>query len=547
MSQFIDAFCKALMDLEPNIDIKEAKQWYNRVYEKARSPWLAIVGDKTKDSSEKAKTAFYVQTYKQIKNQDQDVYDLLSGFIFDPNKVVREKIFPFFKLGDHIAGFGVGLPKNIDIYDKKTKERIGTEQRNMPVVITSQGKLIQVDAIFKRKYNIRFQADPEEYCLYQTHWSLNSIRTLLTGKHQRINTKELFSKIRTIYQEFLYFNDDAWYDVHTLWDMGTYFFLLFKYYPLMELRGLKATAKSKTMTVSRLFTFNATEEMNNPSESTLFRETHVRRPTKYIDEAEKLFVRNKKGAIESDCRAELINSGFKYSGTVPRQERIKLRFFTVYYRTYSPTMIGSINGLYGATEDRAITHIMTKPPKGDKRGDLEPSAEDQQYQDIRDELYLFTLQNWQEVEKVYNALEDEKLRNRDLWIWKPLLALAKFIDNDLFDKFTKFAHHISEIKTITQITEDSFEFKILKTFYTLVCNDETKDILIQTIIDMNQPVLEKKNRFVSKYLNHVGFDQKRFKTNKGIAYRVNKAEAEAIIETICPEIIDLSSLSSQSS
>ena len=114
-------------------------------------------------------------------------------------------------------------------------------------------------------------------------------------------------RIKEIYEKYLYYNNKTWYAIHALWDMGTYFFLLLKAYPLLELRGIRGSAKTKTMGISSSITFNATDIMINPSESALFRETNEKRPTKYIDEAEKLF-KVEKGKVIPDTRAELINS-----------------------------------------------------------------------------------------------------------------------------------------------------------------------------------------------------------------------------------------------
>ncbi|MBU0460776.1 MAG: hypothetical protein KJ771_08290, partial [Nanoarchaeota archaeon] len=242
------------------------------------------------------------------------------------------------------------------------------------------------------------------------------------------------------------FSNDNWYSIHTLWDIGTYFYSLFVYYPLFELRGLKATGKTKIMSISRQFTFNATEEMTNPSEATLFRITHEQRPTKYVDEAEKLYTVYK-GKVEADPRAELINSGYKYTGTVPRQEKMGNKYLTIYYKTYSPTMIGSINGLYGATEDRAIVHVTVKPLGKDKRGSIEPNDKNGKWQEIRDELYLFSLQNWKLIKAKYDDFQlKTKLTNRDLWLWKPLFVLANMVEPKLFEEIKTFAESLNDIK-----------------------------------------------------------------------------------------------------
>ena len=94
---------------------------------------------------------------------------------------------------------------------------------------------------------------------------------------ESITAEELADKIKAQYEKFSFFREPTWYKVNSLWDMGTYFFNLFDNFPIKEERGLQETGKTKTMNVSKNMSFNSTDIMINPSEATLFRETHDKR------------------------------------------------------------------------------------------------------------------------------------------------------------------------------------------------------------------------------------------------------------------------------
>lgn len=471
-----------------------------------------------------------LEEMEELQGSD-DKKKQISKYVFDESLIHKERIFPFFKVTESVAAFGMMIPKDVPIY--RGKSFVGTEQMFVPVAVTSDHNIWEVGTEFQKFHKIKFSVIPGDD--YFKRWSLSSIEKFLLGEYEQIHGMRLFVMIRSTYEKFLYFQSDVWYKVHALWDLCTYFFLLCNYYPLMELRGMQGTAKSKIMTVSRLFSFNASEEMTNPSEPTLFRETHEKRPTKYIDEAERLYMWDK-GKLIADPRAELINSGYKYTGSVPRQEKIGQRFRTVYFKTYSPTMIGSINGLYGATEDRAIVHTTVKPPKGDERGRLEPNEGDPLYQQIRDECYVFALQNWNLYDGMYRDFDPKTdLANRELNVWKSLLVLAKMISEDLYVEIKEFAEKSACIKATDTISEESLTYKLLKIIYLELLQE--KDIVyLQDVINAlpGDPLNPKT---AARHIDKLGFAENKTRKSRGVAYEIPMSQFKSIVLTICPDIL----------
>ncbi len=459
---------------------------------------------------------------------------ILAKFIFDESQLRQEKMFSQCRINGVFA-YGLLLPKTQEIHDKKGKF-VRDEQVFSPVLVSADGKLHEVSYEFEAQAKIKFPFLP---ATYPQRWSLQAISRFLQGVNAPVDGKSLLFDIKTAYEKYLFFTGENWYYTHSFWDMATYFFSEFQYFPLMELRGLKGTAKTKVMTMSRLFSFNAGDEWTNPSPSTLFREVAEKRISVYYDEAESLF-KPVGGKLVQDERAEALNSGYKFSGGVPRQEKLGDKFHTIFYPTYSPKMLGSINGLYGATEDRAIIHIMQKAPKGDARKNREPDFSAPEWQAIRDRLYLFGLQNADLVREAYDSLQVPGLDGRELNLWKPLLAVAYVIDRAIFQQIATFAVCQAELKQISNIAEDSLEYRLLKILKQIldansgrVLFSELKTAWLAQFGTENAP----HEKTISTTLDRLGFRDFKKHFAGGNGYFLANADFEAICLTVAPSLL----------
>ncbi len=517
--------------------IKEVRE-VTKEYVLEKNEEYVTDGEYVKDQKKKLGKVFE-KANDEIKINDKKDKSK-SGFILDSDEVWDNKLFVFDRLNKDTAYFGMLLPKHKDNYDKKGNY-LYTAQIRSPAIITSDRQILPVSMQLKEEYKINMDVIPSELNL---RWQLESINFWITGKAKAKPIEDIFERIKSQYDKFISM-PPIWCKIHALWDMGTYQFSLFKVYPIFEQRGLMGTGKSKCMAVSRLITLNATNIMINPSEATLFRETHEKRPTKYIDEAEGLF-RIYQGKVEPDPRVEVINSSYRFDGCVPRQEKINGKFVTVYYHTYSPTMISSINGLHGATENRAIIRITTHPKKEDEaKGNIEPDQDNPIWQVIRNELYIFALENWKSIAAEYKDYDNTTgLKNRDYWIWKPLLILAKRVSQDLYDEVLGQALKQQETKTADFIIEDSTDYKILEIVYSIL--KATDKVYVKDIHDqLPESQYKPKPRTISGKLDKFGFRDFRGKDRQGSFFKISSDMFEGIISPICPSIF--SSQSSQSS
>lgn len=481
-----------------------------------------------------------------LKNTD------LKTFIFDKNEVIQNKVFTSQLIGDSIFGFGMLLPRTEDRKDSKGNI-LYSYQAWRGVIMTSTQRGLVVSEWLKKEHKIDFDCVPSEMRL---RWELEDIRKYLDGKAEQVKGKELFNLIKEQYEYYNFYREKNWYSVNSLWDIGTYLHQLFSAFPLKENRGLAGTGKTKSMVVSSCITLNGTDIMTNPSESTLFRETEALRPTKYIDEAEKLFKITKVG-MEADNRVELINASYTRNGSVPRQEKLGKGYVTKWYHVYSPTQISSINGLFGATESRALTQIHTKSPDADIRGERDPEDDRShpKWKEIRNKCYLWALQNWKQVYDCYLNFDIKTtLKKRDLQLWKPLLVLAEIIDKvKLLPEILQFAERMANQRKDDYLSEGSLDYKLLSCVNELLKRGVTDDKLFVNDIRLeyndkfksNEPTDSNYNRTVSNRLDKLGFKDLRYKDHKvGSYYLLTHKVFEEVVNPITS---DFSSQQSQSS
>lgn len=480
---------------------------------------------------------------RELENQEEQSKEkekMLSEFILDPCEIYAQQPFHFIKFSDKIIGIGILMHRWADDI---IKERvIGKTQKIAPAIITSDKRIIPYNREFERIYKIQIRDIPT---YQEDRWGLKDIQRYIK-EETPASLNDTFESIVRQYQKYISMSM-IWVKIHTLWDMSTYFYPLTKVFPIFELRGLPGTAKNKAMAVSSSIAFNSTQIMTNPSEATLFREMHK---TRYFDEAEKIFIVQRDGKIESDSRAEVINSGYRYDGSVPRQEKINGKFQTIWYPTFAPQMIASINGLYGATENRAIVRITTKPSQKDQqKGNIEPEPNNKEFSDIRNMLYLCLMQNWKSFQLMYEQPSNRTiLKDREYWLWKPLLVLAELIDPELYLEILEFAEKQQNTKNADYLPQESTGYRILTVCAQIMKAGYERLYIKEIRSELPQNEYTPAEKTISTHLDKIGFRDYRDRDRNGSFFFIPKDVFESIIMSIAPNIlIENSEYSSQSS
>jgi hypothetical protein len=272
----------------------------------------------------------------------------------------------------------------------------------------------------------------------------------------------------------------------TLWVMGSYLFMIFRYYPYVWLNAEKGSGKTLLMEILSSIAFNG-ELITNPTESVIFRDISNNLITMFIDEVEQLRKRDKDtyGSLIS-----ILNSGFNKSGVVKRTESTGQGGFVVKgYSAYSPKMFAGINEIDDVLQDRTVRIPLLRKKDNEPVERYKETAKIVALQrSLRDELYMFALTYAKDIAEIYHATDEviegmSHLNNRELDIWEPVFLLANVIDAQTDStKLTDTMEALSK-KSVEEKQSDS------------VSQNETYKLLnvIKLMLDELNPLLEDDN------------------------------------------------------
>lgn len=262
-------------------------------------------------------------------------------------------------------------------------------------------------------------------------FSYKGIRTFVEDKHS-VSIPSIYWEVYNYIKRFICFTDEAYLSFVTLWVMGSYIFMIFRYYPYVWLNAEKGSGKTLLMEILSSIAFNG-ELITNPTESVIFRDISNNLITMFIDEVEQLRKRDKDtyGSLIS-----ILNAGFNKAGVVKRTESTGQGGFVVKaYSAYSPKMFAGINEIDDVLQDRTVRIPLLRKKDDETVQRYKETAEIVDLQrSIRDELYMFALAYAKDIAEVYHAQGDviqgmSHLNNRELDIWEPVFLLANIIDS----------------------------------------------------------------------------------------------------------------------
>lgn len=281
---------------------------------------------------------------------------------------------------------------------------------------------------------------------FRNRWNLADVQAYLNGAD--VNPNQVFQEVANLYKEYLELPSEELYILHALWSIGTYFHVLFNAYPYLYIGGVKRSGKTKTLTVHSVIDFNAIFS-NNMSSATLYRLIQNSRATLLIDESEKLC--NPQRAQEF---RNILLAGYKKGPETYRCGKdAKERIEPEGYAVYGPKGIGNISGLEDVLEDRCISQFQQRT-KNKGIANKEIDLLDPRYAKLRGQLCILFLQHWKEISTAYSELSEtnelselgehsepaisktdregaEYVVGRELELWRPIYALARFFDHYL--------------------------------------------------------------------------------------------------------------------
>lgn len=529
---------------------KEAREYINNIYAKL-TPKLLDLKKRINEAKKNAnKIAGIDEEEKFVFNTDNIKKRLHSGLGIFETKLQGENNKPQYVNRYY---FGFNIEKRIPKYSESGDFLFYLQHPKLCLVFDDNS--MEEAEKLEADNNIKFSGD-----LIQDgyRWRLEAMKDYLDHQGQPKNNKvptlkEHFENIKKKYKEYFYFHESGFYDLFPIWDIGTYFFILFNAYPYISLEGFAGSGKTKVMDCSQLISFNGLKFVNI-SPASLFRIVDQNKSTLYVDEAENLY--SKAGMRGEDDASEivsLLNAGWQKGSKVPRQEKGEDgKWRSVFFDVYSPKMISSINGVKGALETRAIKCVMLKAKRDDPRGDLWPEATDNDFLKIRNDMYSIAFEYWKQIEIKYtkgsfDELKKEfKISNRDWQIWKPLLCIAKLIDEEIYQRLGKFAEELYEEMSMEKIDEESWDYKVLESLTEVVTIQEewvpVKQIKGRLSTKFNENDKRPSSHWIGRYLRRIGLNKKR-RLKTGMEYFLSKKIVNNILNRL--DIITLSSQTTQ--
>lgn len=372
-------------------------------------------------------------------------------------------------------------------------------------------------------------------------WNLKELNNFIedynSGKLTGLSLKEVFEKIKVLFKKYMELEREEDYDLITAWVIGSYFFPIFSTFPFLNIKAPKGSGKTQCLNFLNQVCFNAAKA--KPSLAALCDTVDSLRGTYLIDQADLLRRRGNEELLE------ILTDSYKKGGK--RRMRFPEKrggWRTIEQETYSPKAFASIGQLPEDLADRCLIIPLLKSG----RNFPEPNEENEDWKQIRGELYQTLLTNFSVIKDTYDILKihyrmNSKIIGRDLELWLPLETILKFcIPEEGVDGVRK---RFSQLYGYTDYEPSELEKTVIKTINGFFDEREKNEILlspseIREIIE--EEVWEDKLLRACQKDIKIGYIIKKFnlstekkRTNKGVAYLFQKEKVKKIKNLYCKE------------
>ncbi len=175
-----------------------------------------------------------------------------------------------------------------------------------------------------------------------------------TEEEQKQVMQYCYNLIENLLRKYLDMREE-YYNIVTLWVMGTYIHKSFDTYGFLYLNAMKSSGKTRLLKLITSLSYNG-EMIGLPSEAAIFRSAE--NSTLCIDEFESV------GNNEKNLIRELLNSAYKKGQTIKRYRKVSTKgvedYQAIEYNTFCPIAIANINGMDEVLSDRCITMILER-------------------------------------------------------------------------------------------------------------------------------------------------------------------------------------------
>lgn len=352
----------------------------------------------------------------------------------------------------------------------------------------------------------------------RARWSSESIREFIAGKDTEPNPAMLWKGIRNVYEQYIEFAAEQYYDIMPIFVMGSYMFRLYRAIGYLHFNGTAASGKSQNLRILDALAFN-TEWASSMSASALFRTVAGNPGVICIDEAEGF-----EGERGEDLR-RILNSGYLDGSTVKRVEKGPGDAFVVAsFEAYAPKAIASINVLDNVIGSRCL--IVAMRPAIRTIGEFD--KDDPRWGAMRDRLYLWMMHHAAPVSELITEWNEElrytrapQLIGRAWQITQQYVTIADYIDrfdkgnrcdrliaffNEYFSDLAKQQDASDRIRLVLRILPEVLRLNVASDggFYSL----KTIHEVVSNYLEEDQKEYYK-TRGLGKHLEILGFKKRR--------------------------------------
>ncbi|MFH1509521.1 MAG: hypothetical protein ABIE68_05120 [bacterium] len=410
------------------------------------------------------------------------------------------------------------------------------EQKDNNLYIISDGNEIDV------KYDTNFVFDNNNYSIrldnrklanIEEKWDIDSLIEYIDNFcKETSNPAQVFKNIVNITKKYIELEREEDYLLISSWILGTYFFPAFSAYSFLHIKAPKRSGKTQLLNLLRQLAYNAIKA--RPSLAALGDTVDSLRGTYLIDQADSL---RRKGNEEL---VDILTDSYKKEGGKRRIINInngKRQLLEL--DTYSPKVFASINDLPEDLADRCIVVPLIRSQKNF----LEPSEENEKWDELRGEIYKLFLLDSDRVRSQYDVLkihykQNPKIIGRELELWLPLESILKVcLGNDSAD-IEIIQNRFRQLYGYTEYEASEIEKEVICIINNLVKNSDKPITLkpndIRSRISKDDlwvdwyPSNHKKNIKIGNVIKKFNISSEKKNTSSGVAYSFDNSKVAKI-------------------
>lgn len=455
-----------------------------------------------------------LENIQKPKVKEEDLKTLELKVILSSEKPIFQSIG--MGLNNGIMYIGTKVFKENQFYDA-----IVTSDKKMYVDWKNSNEIKE-----KYKLNYRYQLYHEIIDYMWSNTGKFGIYNWRFGNIEKISPKEIFEDVMKLVKWKWWTPEQKLYIHHTLSIISNYFLSCFEMKGRELIYGESGWGKTRLEKIYQLLSFNPIMSADF-SDSSIYRSIESTSPTIIIDNFD---------TVEEEKRKK-IQHIFDV-GAYRKQKSVRSEgksFRPTGFNLFSNMILNTITVLNEVSENRSN---ITRTLKTDKPEYTQLEEDNPIWNEIRDKLHIFALQNFSEVLKTYQELKTEnKLVARELERVAPNLTIGKLVDEKIYNDMIGYYIKDNSRRKEKEWKDDYVYLAVEKIILELETHSEiewrVKDIvenLAQEIFNLNDRNFDRKKKGLSIRLGSAFKNCILFSSRLIDGYTLYKFDRENIVQ-----------------